>query len=224
MIAALNPLVDGDTPLNGYSARDWALVSAGLERLRWLPLQLGLPTHHNGAPTLEAIEAMIRPPILDAFDPPPTPSLVIIDQLNLIAKPAPTDAAAKAEMGETVRELKIMALALGVPILLLAGLARNAGHSGARATLVDVSPSALETLSDIVLLLHRPPAEVQQVEGEAALVERVEQVAYLSVAKNRHGPTGEVELRWLPERRTFVSVRTPGDGLDQASEPASLEP
>lgn len=112
--------------------------------------------------------------------------LVVVDYLGLIQhKPGKT---LYERVTETSNSMKRLACSLGIPILCLAQLNRELEGRNGPPRLSDLRDSgAIEQDADGVLLLHRP--QVEDGEGPAPLV--------VSVAKNRHGPSGhEVLFNW----------------------------
>ena len=129
--------------------------------------------------------------------------LVVIDYLQLM-----TSAGGKGYSGENrqqavsdiSRMLKIMAKELQVPVLCLSQLSRaNEKRDDKRPMLSDLRESgAIEQDADIVLFLYRDDYYNSDSEKR--------NVAECIVAKNRHGETGKVELRWMPEYTAFGTL------------------
>ena len=129
--------------------------------------------------------------------------LVVIDYLQLM-----TSAGGKSYAGENrqqavsdiSRMLKIMAKELQVPVLCLSQLSRaNEKRDDKRPMLSDLRESgAIEQDADIVLFLYRDDYYNSDSEKR--------NVAECIVAKNRHGETGTVELRWMPEYTAFGTL------------------
>ena len=129
--------------------------------------------------------------------------LVVIDYLQLM-----TSAGGKGYSGENrqqavsdiSRMLKIMAKELQVPVLCLSQLSRaNEKRDDTRPMLSDLRESgAIEQDADIVLFLYRDDYYHSDSEKR--------NVAECIVAKNRHGETGKVELRWMPEYTAFGTL------------------
>ena len=118
---------------------------------------------------------------------------VIVDYLGLI-QPTTRSASTYENISQVSRELKRLALSLNVPVICLAQLSRKVEErQNKRPMLSDLRDSgAIEQDADGVLFLYRddyytgPPAD-----GQPSQVE-------LSVAKNRHGRTGETSFNlWL---------------------------
>lgn len=137
--------------------------------------------------------------------------LVVIDYLQLM-----TSAGGKGYSGENrqqavsdiSRMLKIMAKELQVPVLCLSQLSRaNEKRDDKRPMLSDLRESgAIEQDADIVLFLYRDDYYNSDSEKR--------NVAECIVAKNRHGETGKVELRWMPEYTTFATLENRYDEDD----------
>ena len=129
--------------------------------------------------------------------------LVVIDYLQLM-----TSAGGKGYSGENrqqavadiSRMLKIMAKELQVPVLCLSQLSRaNEKREDKRPMLSDLRESgAIEQDADIVMFLYRDDYYNEDSEKR--------NIAECIVAKNRHGETGKVELRWMPEYTTFGTL------------------
>ena len=129
--------------------------------------------------------------------------LVVIDYLQLM-----TSAGGKGYSGENrqqavsdiSRMLKIMAKELQVPVLCLSQLSRaNEKREDKRPMLSDLRESgAIEQDADIVLFLYRDDYYNEDSEKR--------NIAECIVAKNRHGETGKVELRWMPDYTTFGTL------------------
>jgi replicative DNA helicase len=116
--------------------------------------------------------------------------LVLVDYLQLLdAKPAHKTANRQEMVSDLSRSLKLLAREHHVPIVMLAQLNRGAAQrADKRPLLTDLRESgSLEQDGDEVILLHRDDTDPD-------LAGQIE----LHLAKNRHGPTGTVRLRWLP--------------------------
>jgi len=138
--------------------------------------------------------------------------LVVIDYLQLM-----TSAGGKGHSGENrqqvvsdiSRMLKIMAKELNVPVICLSQLSRaNEKRDDKRPMLSDLRESgAIEQDADIVMFLYRDDYYNEDSDKH--------NIAECIVAKNRHGETGKVELRWLPEYTSFGTLETRYDDDDE---------
>lgn len=118
---------------------------------------------------------------------------VIVDYLGLI-QPATRSASTYENISQVSRELKRLALSLNVPVICLAQLSRKVEErQNKRPMLSDLRDSgAIEQDADGVLFLFRDDYyTVGPADGQPSAVE-------LTVAKNRHGQTGETSFNlWL---------------------------
>ncbi len=129
--------------------------------------------------------------------------LIVIDYLQLM-----TSAGGKSYQGENrqqavsdiSRMLKIMAKELQVPVLCLSQLSRaNEKREDKRPMLSDLRESgAIEQDADIVMFLYREDYYKEDSDKR--------NTAECIIAKNRHGETGKVELRWMPEYTSFQTL------------------
>lgn len=118
---------------------------------------------------------------------------VIVDYLGLI-QPATRSASTYENISQISRELKRMAISLNVPVICLCQLSRQVeNRQNKRPMLSDLRDSgAIEQDADGVLFLYRDDYYTgPSTDGQPSLVE-------LTVAKNRHGQTGEDRFNlWL---------------------------
>ena len=117
---------------------------------------------------------------------------VVVDYLQLISG---MPGASRLEIvTEVTRQLKLMARDLLVPVIALAQFNRNAEHRvDKRPALADLRDSgSIEQDADVVMSLYRDPGFEQAPQGLPQLAVPLE----LDVLKNRHGPTGTINLTW----------------------------
>lgn len=115
--------------------------------------------------------------------------LVVIDYLQLLSNGAPTGTSRQQVVSEMSRALKLLAKELDVPVVLLSQLNRKSEErADKRPAISDLRESgAVEQDADEIILLHRN-------DEDPDLAGKIE----YNLAKNRHGPTGSVHLRWQP--------------------------
>ena len=125
--------------------------------------------------------------------------LVVIDYLQLMSTGKRSENRVQ-EISQLTRGLKIMAKELDVPILLLSQLSRAAEQrQGHKPMLSDLRDSgSIEQDADIVLFLYREDYYEEDTEDRND--------AQCIVAKNRHGSTGDVDLRWIGQYTRFEDV------------------
>jgi replicative DNA helicase len=126
-------------------------------------------------------------------------ALLVIDYLTLI-EPADRRAPQHEQVSGISRRLKTLARELQVPVVCLAQLNRDIERGGDhRPRLSHLRASgAIEQDADAVLFVHREELfrpDNDDLRGKAEIV----------IAKNRHGPTGDVLLTWQSQWTRFVS-------------------
>ena len=150
--------------------------------------------------------------------------LIVIDYLQLIQPDNPSDPR-QEQVAKMARRLKATARELKVPILCLAQLNRQAELSkDNRPRLSHLRESgAIEQDADVVMFIHREEYYLSREEREQR--EDLRGRAELIVAKQRNGPTGEVDLLWHPEFLRFDSAATYGqEHYDEAEAPLPPPP
>ena len=128
--------------------------------------------------------------------------LVVIDYLQLMQGTSGRNSTdnRQQEVSEISRGLKALARELNVPVLALSQLSRSVeARQVKKPMLSDLRESgSLEQDADIVLGLYREDyfnrESTEHNTGE------------LIVMKNRHGSTGTINLQWIPEYTTYLSV------------------
>ncbi|HEY8342227.1 MAG TPA: replicative DNA helicase [Calditerricola sp.] len=122
-------------------------------------------------------------------------ALVVVDYLQIVSEPRMIGQSREERVAEISRKLKAMALDLRVPVLCAAQLNRRADDRD-RPSLSDIRESgAIEQDADVVLFLWRPDRQAK---------ERVK----LTIAKQRNGTTGEIDLYFRPHLVKFEQVDT----------------
>ncbi len=129
--------------------------------------------------------------------------LVIIDYLQLMSSGRRTDNRVQ-EVSEMTRNLKLMAKALNVPVVVLSQLSRaTEGRTGHRPMLSDLRESgSIEQDADIVMFLYRESYYQLQEGAPAPEQDTVECI----VSKNRHGETGTAVMLWDGRHTKFYTI------------------
>jgi replicative DNA helicase len=127
--------------------------------------------------------------------------LVVIDYLQMLQSREMARQGKQVEVAHISGNLKAMAKELKVPVLVLSQLSRapEQREKTARPKLSDLRDSgAIEQDADVVWLLRRPCKYPED--------ERFEDktLAIVDIAKNRNGPTGEVELNFEEDYARFA--------------------
>ena len=124
--------------------------------------------------------------------------LVVIDYLQLIQGSGNTKSR-EQEIAEISRSLKILAKEINVPVIALSQLSRAPeARPDHRPMLQDLRESgSIEQDADIVMFLYRDDYYNPETEAK--------NIAEVIIAKHRAGPTGTVELLWMPSYTKFAN-------------------
>lgn len=127
--------------------------------------------------------------------------LILVDYIQLMGSDFRTENRVQ-EVSLISRSLKALARELNVPVLAAAQLSRAVEQrSDKRPMLSDLRESgSLEQDSDVVLFIHRPDTYGPE--------EDRTNVAEIIISKHRNGPTGSVELVFLPSLAKFENAAT----------------
>lgn len=128
--------------------------------------------------------------------------LIIIDYLQLMMGRRRAENR-QVEIAEISRGIKGIARELRIPVLAISQLSREAerDESGTPKLAHLRESGALEQDADVVLMLARPPKEEEQ-KAKAGIIT-------VSVAKQRNGPTGNVQLIFDTHHQLFKSIAAP---------------
>ncbi len=125
--------------------------------------------------------------------------LVVIDYLQIVSAGRKYDSRER-EISSISREMKQLAKALNVPVVLLSQLNRELEkRADKRPILADLRESgAIEQDADLVIGLYQPFPYTNKDEdrGKAEAI----------ILKQRNGPVGTVDLKWVPETATFFDA------------------
>ena len=192
---ASESFVEGDCLMKGnISGEQWTKLAEGAERLSGMNIYLD----DTAGITVTQMKAKLRRM--------KNLGLVIIDYLQLMSSGRRIDNRV-TEISEITRQLKLMAKELNVPVITLSQLSRAVeSRNDKRPMLSDLRESgSIEQDADIVMFLYRD-AYYNKDTQDPSLAECI-------VAKNRHGETGTVNLRYNAPYMLFVSAsKTPVQG------------
>lgn len=183
--------IDGRRIRRGWLGnRDWANLGAAVENLVALPLYIDDTADVS---VWEMRSRLRRLKLEKGLD------LVLIDYIQLMSENAKPEHRVQ-ELTKISRALKVMAKALGVPIIALSQLSREADkRSDHHPILSDLRESgSLEQDADMVVFIYREAAY-----GET---EENKRKAELIIAKQRSGPIGTVDIAWIPEETRFANA------------------
>jgi replicative DNA helicase len=155
-------------------------MQTGLERVRKWPLTLD-----DRVQTVAHIKRGVRNQTRNRAGL----GLVIIDYLQLLSSADAGKVSRQEVVSGMSRSMKLLAREHNVPVVLLAQLNRESTRrENKQPAIHDLRESgAVEQDSDEIILLHRD-------DDDPELAGQIQ----LHLAKNRHGPTGFVRLRWQP--------------------------
>ncbi len=125
--------------------------------------------------------------------------LIILDYLQLMSGSSRRSDSRQQEVSDISRSLKQIARELKVPVLALSQLSRQVeSRPDRRPMLSDLRESgAIEQDADVVMFIYRDDYYNADSDRKG--------YAEINIAKHRNGPTGSVDLIWLPQYTKFVS-------------------
>lgn len=191
-------LLCAEARINSHSLRNGNLTGEDWERLvNWTEKLADAPIFIDDTPGISVMEmrAKARRAKMEHDI-----GLIVVDYLQLMTTTSRTDNR-EQEIASVSRSLKGLAKELDVPILALAQLSRAVElRTDKKPQLSDLRESgSIEQDADVVMFLHRP-GRYEEVDEEGNSLENVAEVI---IGKQRNGPTGTVELVWLPEYGRF---------------------
>ena len=145
--------------------------------------------------------------------------LVVIDYLQLCTCREGARQSRQIEVSMISQQIKAMAKELKVPVIVLSQLSRaneQRGDKYEKPKLSDLRDSgAIEQDADVVFLLRRPSRNSNDPESQD------QTLAYVDIAKNRNGETGEVKMNFVREHTRFLDREPEHTGVEnfQTSEP-----
>lgn len=132
-------------------------------------------------------------------------SLILVDYLQRLKYGSATAQMSKSEkIGEIAKGLKENAKELSVPIVALAQLNRKVDGTGTPPVLSDLKDSGdIEQEADVICFLYKPYETIDDINEEHNI--------HFIIGKNRHGPLGFFELKWIPQYTLFEDSNSSED-------------
>jgi replicative DNA helicase len=189
-----------------FDKNDWQRLVEQANILGAAPIAI------DDTPALTAKELCTRARRVKAETP--DLALIVVDYVQLMrgSKNASRENRQR-EVAEISGELKALARQLNVPVLMLSQFSRKVEdrdkYGFAKPRLSDLRESgALEQDADVVLFIHRyphkePPLDESVMTQDGPMPAAAH--AWIIVAKQRNGPTGEIQMNFI---RQFTAFRT----------------
>ncbi|ODC01224.1 hypothetical protein A3197_01695 [Candidatus Thiodiazotropha endoloripes] len=113
------------------------------------------------------------------------------------------------QVAEVVMGLKELARDLDIPVVALAQVNRSVEHKDdKRPSMGDLKDSgSIEQEADVITMLYRDEVYNANTQDIG--------IAELNVEKNRHGPTGRVQVAWIAESMRFEDIQSPYECKDE---------
>ncbi|MGE3621177.1 MAG: replicative DNA helicase [Acidimicrobiia bacterium] len=184
--------IDSSRVRNGQlQPEDWQKISSAMGRLAEAPIWID----DNPNLTVMEIRAKARRLKSQVGDL----GMIVVDYLQLMTGRSGAENR-QVEVSELSRGLKILARELNTPVVALSQLSRGLEmRADKRPMLADLRESgSIEQDSDVVMFIYRD--EVYDPKPENA------GTAEVIVAKHRSGPTGIVQLAFLPQYTRFANM------------------
>ncbi len=149
--------------------------------------------------------------------------LIVVDYLQLLTANARRNDGRVQEVSQITQTLKTLAKELNVPVLALSQLSRNVeSRNPPKPQLADLRESgSIEQDADVVMFVYRPAYYEKEPERGTPehedwqiKIAPIYNVAEVDIAKQRHGPTGRVELTFEPAFTKFGNRDTTGREKD----------
>jgi len=187
--------------VNGHKVRNGRISTDETRRLQSVAAELNsVPLYIDDSPTRNVAEIAGAARRIQRIND--ELGAVVIDYLQLVQPDDPRDPR-QEQVAKMARRLKSLARELKVPVLCLAQLNRQAEETrDHRPRLSHLRESgAIEQDADVVMFVHRKDyyrskdqeGDEEDEQGEAMII----------VAKQRNGPTDDVDLTWIREFTRF---------------------
>ncbi|MFA5675567.1 MAG: replicative DNA helicase [Christensenellales bacterium] len=181
--------------VDSQKTRVGGLTHEDFDRLYVAVTQLGAaPIYIDDSPAITVMEMLAKSRRLKKDK---GLGLVVIDYLQLMSGKDRRENR-QQEISAMTRSLKIMAKELELPVMLLSQLSRaSEKRDSKRPLLSDLRESgSIEQDADVVLFLHR----------ENYYNKEADNISQIIVAKQRSGPTGEINVGWRGDQTRFMEL------------------
>lgn len=170
--------------------QEWALMGKAVAYLS----ELRIVINDKSSPTIGEVQAWVRKMKHKAGI-----EILFVDYLQRLQGNNPKLSRVE-QVGEIAIGLKTIARELGIPVVAMAQVNREVEkRDNKRPQMGDLANSSeIEKEADVIVMLYREEVYNPSTERSG--------VAELRVEKNRHGPTGLIELNWISEYILFEDL------------------
>lgn len=176
-----------------FKAEDGARISRTVHKLSKAPIYI------DDTPAISVLELRAKARRLKNEK---NIGLIVVDYLQLLSSSIHMESRER-EISTISRSLKALAKELNIPVIALSQLNRAVeSRPDKKPMLQDLRESgSIEQDADVVLFLYRP--EVYGITQFASNGESTEGAAEVIIGKQRNGPTGDVQLRFIKDYARF---------------------
>jgi len=148
--------------------------------------------------------------------------LIIIDYLQLMSASHRVESRER-EISIISQSLKSLAKELNIPVVALSQLNRSVESTADKKPMLSHlrESGAIEQDADVVIFLYRP--EYYGISAFPDDQSPTEGIAQVIIGKQRHGPTGDVKLRFIKEFARFDNLEIFHDAIPESTE-TPIEP
>jgi len=173
---------------------DWLKLNKIIKIISKLPLFI----NDNSDLTIQEIQTVLKT-VLSQFN---KIGLVVIDYLQLMQNSSLKNVNRVQELSQITRSLKNIAREFNIPIIVLSQLSRNIDNRiDKRPILSDLRESgSIEQDADLVLMLFQNTLNKSDFSQDVSI-----QLIDLIIAKQRNGPTGNLQLKFDKNRTKYLN-------------------
>ena len=190
MISSLGRVNQSSLRTGSFAGEEWAQINSAISLMKSAPIYID----DSGALSPTEVRARAR-----RLKREHDVGMVVIDYLQLMQVPGNKENRA-TEISEISRGLKALAKELGVPVIALSQLNRSVEQrTDKRPVMSDLRESgAIEQDADVIMLIYREEVYEPSTTRKG--------IADIIIAKQRNGPTGDVQLTFLGEYTKFENM------------------
>ena len=194
----IDRLVAGEAGVDSWKLRTGNLANEDFERLNYaMGVLADAPLFIDDAPNMTVMEVRTKARRLQAEH---GLSMIVIDYLQLMQGRQSKDNNRVQEISDISRGLKGIARELNIPVIALSQLSRAVEQRPNHVPLLsDLRESgSIEQDADVVMFIYREDYYDKDTERK--------NIAEIHVRKHRNGPTGQVDLFFMPEQTKFRTL------------------